>query len=171
MISLCDINYNNDDDLIIKEIHEMIADGADVKDKSSLALRMAAYNSKLNVMTVLIDYGASLTDHFNDASVKAAQDCNKKTMKFIYENIDNIEDKMHGFMWASSQGKIDAVKYYNELGVDMSYDNNAAIRYANENNFNEMVKYLKTQPSVIIKSSLLNQGYHDNDIITNILYL
>jgi len=107
------------------------------------ALGSASYYGHLEVVKLLIDYGANIKIDNNRAVRYASMMGHYDVVKLLIENDADIYAKDNAAVkYASQNGHYETVKLLIDSGADIHAENNYAVRYASENGHYETVKLL-----------------------------
>lgn len=107
----------------ISRLSKILESGMDVSVYDNLAMRIAISKNYMDVMMLLLLFGADI----NFAMTYASRYGYINAMKLFVEREFDISQCVEGFLSAVSSGEIEIVKLYIEKNVDVKANNNAAI--------------------------------------------
>lgn len=139
----------------------LIEKGMDVNYCDGVVISTASDCGNLEMMKFLIENGANINCAEYVPIIYATRNGHLDIVKYLIKNGYKLYDDDDLIGIASSNGDINMIKYFMEIGIDVSSDEDSALHRASTNGHLEVVKYLIENganiSNKIVESALLSE--------------
>ena len=144
------------------QVKQLLAQGADPVYNDSDALQWAARNGYYNIVKELINHGAVIGANDNNALKWAKHNNHSKIVRLLEVRSSQPNYLEKEMINSVRDQNLERLKQLISRGVDLGYNNQAALRIAISNNDLPMVKYLLDNGALIKRNVLWGILRKDN---------